>query len=99
MAELAAAWGDLNLYGLPDGGYLWGREFQVLPSGTMADSSQILHGLIGVTAEPIGGKKCRYLPDARLRIYGTRGTDTEALEGYQDELADLFNAQRETREA
>jgi hypothetical protein len=47
------AWGDRNLYQLPDGGHLWGREFQVLPSGSMFGAGGILNGLIGVDARPL----------------------------------------------
>lgn len=98
MAEVAAAWGDLNLYELPAGGYLWGREFQILPSGSMFGAAQVLHGLIGVIAEPIGGKRCCYRPGEPLRIYGVRGTDPAELDGYQDELAAEFNEQQAIRE-
>lgn len=96
---MVSAWGGLNLYDLPTGGHLWGREFQILPTGTMADADQALHGLIGVRAEPIEGNRCRYQAGAPLLIYPTRGTDRQGLEAYQDQLAEQFNAQLVAREA
>lgn len=99
MAPITVAWGNASVYELPDGGHIWGREFQILPSGTMAGAAGVLHGLIGLPAEMVGRKRCQVRSDGRLLIYGTRGTDTGCLRGYQDELADGFNAQQVAREA
>ena len=85
------AWGDRNLYQLPDGGHLWGREFQVLPSGSMFGAGGILNGLIGVDARPLDEGHCEIRNGSRLMVYGVRGTDTGELEPYHDDLAEAFN--------
>jgi hypothetical protein len=93
----STAWGDLHLYELPGGAHLWGREFQVLPSGSMSQAGGVLHGLIGVDAKPLGGGKAQVNPGAPLICYGTRGTETALLEPYQDELCESFNAKMAPR--
>lgn len=99
VAPIALAWGELHVYELPDGGHIWGREFQILPSGTMRDAGNVLHGLIGLKAELIDRKRCQVEPGKPLLIYGTRGTDTGVLRQYQDELADGFNEQAAQRQS
>jgi hypothetical protein len=99
MVPISLAWGALNVYQLPNGGHIWGREFQILPSGTMANAAGVLHGLIGLEAEMVDQRRCQVQPDKPLLIYGTRGTDTGVLRAYQDELADGFNAQAAQRQA
>lgn len=98
MDLTAMAWGELSLYELSDGEHIWGREVQLLPSGSMFGAGDVLHGLIGVPAEPIGDNRCHIDAYASLVIYGLRGTDSEELEQYQDELADRFNAQQLSHE-
>lgn len=97
--ELCLAWGELQLFQVPAGGHVWGREFQILPSGTMGNTSGVLHGLIGIEARPIDATRAEVQPGSPLLIYGTRGTDTGALRRFQDELADGFNAQAAQRQA
>lgn len=94
MPETSLAWGGLNLYELPDGGHLWGREFQILPSGSMFGAEQALDGLIGCDAEPVGSSHCEIRQGSPLKIYGIRGTDTGLLSPYSDELAREFNAKQ-----
>lgn len=98
MAETAMAWGDLNLYELPDGGHLWGREVQVLPSGSMLGARGVIHGLVGITAEPVDGSRCQVWPSSPLLIYGVRGSTPDQLRPYQDELAEAFSESRVAQE-
>lgn len=97
--ELCLAWGELQLFQMPAGGHVWGREFQILTSGTMARSGEVLHGLIGMEARLLSASKAQVEPGSPLLIYGTRGTDTGALSRFQDELADGFSEQAEQRQA
>jgi hypothetical protein len=50
MPETSIAWGELQVFQFSDGVHIYGREFQVLPSGTMFGAQQILAGVIGFTA-------------------------------------------------
>lgn len=86
----SVAWGEMHLYEIP-GGHLWGREFQVLPAGTMARADGVLHGLIGVDARPVGGGKAEVKPSSPVKLYGCRGTETALLQSYQDDLCTAFN--------
>lgn len=97
--ELCLAWGELQLFQVPTGGHVWGREFQILPSGTMGRAGEVLHGLIGMKARLISATKAEVERGSPLLIYGTRGTDTGALSRFQDELADGFSEQAEQRQA
>lgn len=82
------AWGAPELYDLPEGRRLWGREFQLLPGGSMLRAGEILHGLIGTELLPCGwGRRQRLPEDAPLLICGLGPTDTDDLLPYQDELA------------
>lgn len=86
------AWGEMHIYEIPDGGHIWGREFQILPAGTMAAAAAMLHGLIGVDAKPLGGGKAEVQPGSPVKLYGTRGTETALLQPYQNELCEAFSA-------
>lgn len=86
------AWGEANVYRLPTGKHLWGREFQILPSGTMFAAADVLDGLVGCDARPLDEKHCEIRNGAKLICYGIRGTETSELEPYQEELAAAFNA-------
>jgi hypothetical protein len=99
MAQTAMAWGDISLYALPGGDHVWGREVQLLPSGTMAGAHGVIHGLVGVAATPIGHNQCKINASSPIVIYGLRGTDADQLKPFQDELAKAFNAQQAAREA
>jgi hypothetical protein len=85
------AWSQMSLYEVPGGGHVWGREFQILPAGTMAAAAGMLHGLIGVDAKPLGGGKAEVRPGSPVKLYGTRGTETALLQPYQDELCEAFS--------
>lgn len=88
----SVAWGEVRLYELTSGGYVWGREFQILPAGTMAAAAGVLHGLIGVDAKAKtkGGEGWEVRMGSPVQIYGTRSTETALLRPYQDELSELM---------
>lgn len=88
------AWGDLCCYEVPRYGHVWGREFQLLPKGSMFHSAGVLHGLIGLPARRIGKTKCEVDIKSPLQVYGVRGTDPKKLEEYYDELAERFSARQ-----
>ena len=94
MASPSLAWGELNLYGLDDGSHLYGREFELLPAGTMFAAGSILHGLIGVEAEPLDGNRCQIRDGALMLVYGLAPTSTEELDGYRDDLVEGFRIQQ-----
>lgn len=98
MTAPTLAWGRQTLYRLPDElGHVLGREFELLPAGTMFAAGTMLNGVVGVAAEPIDAEHCSVEDDAELLIIGTRSTDTDALRGYQDDIADGYR-QREAME-
>ena len=90
MTAPTLAWGDQMLYQLPDDRHLWGREFELLPAGTMFAAGVILHGIIGVEAEPAHEGYAYISEDAPLLILGARGTNTRELEGYQQDIAEGY---------
>lgn len=94
MAAPTLAWGAVNLYKLPSGRHLWGREFDLLPAGTMFAAGAILHGLIGVEAEPIDGKKCSIVQGAPLLLYGMGSTDTRELDAYHNDVIEGFRVKQ-----
>ncbi len=98
MAQTAMTWGELNLYALPGSDHVWGREVQLLPSGSMFGAEDLLHGLVGVPATPLNNGKCQIDPSASLVVYGLRGTMPDQLGPYQEELAEGFSAQQMNRE-
>jgi len=90
MAAPLLAWGDCNLYRLPEEGHLWGREFELLPAGTMFAAGAILHGLIGIEAEPLDEGRCQVNDGAPLVIYGLGSTETRELDAYRDDVLTGF---------
>lgn len=90
MGAPTFAWGEPHLFGLPDGSHVYGREFDLLPAGTMFAASVILHGLAGVQATVDGTNVARVQADAELEIYGIRGTDPEELSLYEAEVAEAY---------
>jgi hypothetical protein len=99
MAAPTLAWGNQNLYRLPDdGGHIFGREFELLPAGTMFAANVILHGVAGVSAEPAHEGHCYIEEGGPLLIVGTRNTSTRELEGYQDDIAEGYRL-REAQQA
>lgn len=94
----AIAWKAPELYELPDDRRLWGREFQLLPGGSMLRAGEVLHGLIGTELMPCGWGRRRELPDpgdVPLLICGINGTDTDDLLSYQEELIAGMDARPE----
>lgn len=90
MASPTLAWGKAHLFRLPDGSHLYGREFELLPAGTMFAAGVILHGIIGATAI-IGADNIARVPsDAELAIYPTRNTDEGELQLYEAEITEGF---------
>lgn len=85
------AWGQMSLYEVPGGGHVWGREFQILPAGTMAQATGMLHGLIGADARPLDGGRAEVRTGSPVKLYGCRGTETGDLMAYQNELCEAFS--------
>lgn len=98
MGAATLAWGKPHLFSLPDGSHLYGREFDLLPSGTMFAASVILHGLVGVPAKVGSDNVAKVSRDARLCVYGIRGTDPAELSLYQDEVLEAYRI-RELQDA
>ena len=90
MTAPSLAWSDVNLYKLPSGDHLWGREFELLPAGTMFAAAAILRGLIGVEAQPLDERRCQIHDGALLVIYGLDDTETRELDAYRDEILEGF---------
>lgn len=90
MAAPTLAWGKLHLFLLPDGSHLYGREFELLPGGTMLAAGVILHGLAGVEAMVGSDNVARIDADAITEVHPVRGTCPEELEGYLDDVIEGF---------
>lgn len=84
------AWGKQHLFSLPDGSHLYGREFELLPAGTMFAAGVILHGIIGAPASVGADNVARIAHDAQLVIYPVRDTDPEELQLYQSDITESF---------
>lgn len=84
------AWGKAHLFQLPDGSHLYGREFELLPAGTMFAAGVVLHGIVGATAIIDGSNCARVEADATLVIYPTRQTDGPELELYQADIVEQY---------
>ena len=90
MAEPTLAWGEAHLFELPDGQHIYGREFELLPAGTMMAAGAILHGICGVTARVGRDQVARVQADAVPEVYAIRDTTTEELNGYVEQVAEGF---------
>lgn len=90
MAAPTLAWGECHLFGLPDGRHVYGREFALLPAGTMFAASVILHGIIGAPATVDDDNVARVAADAPLIMLPTRTTDGDELSIYRDDVAEGF---------
>lgn len=90
MTSVSLAWGEPHVFGLPDGTYLYGREFDLLPTGTMFSAGVILHGIAGVEATVEDDNVARIAADAQLELYSSRGTEPEELEPYEDDVIESF---------
>lgn len=95
------AWGEpeaFQIEGLEDAGttatadsVLWGREFDLLPTGSMANAHLMLHGILALRARRISATQVE-ITDDRVLMVGTRGTNTDDLIKHQEVLLDLFSA-------
>lgn len=90
MGAPTFAWGEPHLFGLPDGSHVYGREFDLLPTGTMFAASVILHGLAGVQATVDNCNVARVAANAELEIYGIRGTDPDELSMYDEQVREAW---------
>lgn len=83
------------MYRLPNPpGHLFGREFELLPAGTMLAAGSLLSGVIGVAAEPEGESHCYIEEGSPLLIIGARGTSTRELECYQDDIVEAYRVRQ-----
>lgn len=78
------------VFGLPSGLHIWGRQFELLPGGTMFSAASILTGVIGVEAQPLRDQQYKISQDARVLICGTEQTNTRELEVYKDDIAESY---------
>lgn len=91
MRAPTLAWGEELLYRLPGSRQcIFGREFELLPAGTMLAAGALLHGVIGARAKPTRNGSHQIDEDAELLIVGTRTTSTRELEGYVDDIAEGY---------
>jgi hypothetical protein len=98
MAAPTLAWGKYHLFGLPDGSYVYGREFELLPAGTMFAAGVILHGIIGAEAV-IGSDSIARIPrDAQMQIMAIRDTDSDELQIYCEDIKEGYRL-RELQDA
>lgn len=98
MAAPTVAWGELHLFGFPDGSHVYGREFELLPAGTMFAAAVILHGIIGARAVIGSDKIARIAHDAVMEIYPIRETDPAELKLYEDDINESYRL-RELQDA
>lgn len=95
MTAPVLAWGEQSLYHLPGPpGHVFGREFQLLPAGTMFAAGALLSGVIGVAAEPAHHGHCFIREGTPLLIIGARGTETRELEGYQHDIVEAYRVRQ-----
>jgi hypothetical protein len=98
MAAPTLAWGKLHLFLLPDSSHLYGREFELLPGGTMFAAGAILHGLAGVEATIDRDNVARVEAEACVDVHPVRGTCPEELAVYLDDVIEGFR-QRQLQDA
>lgn len=99
MPETSVAWGELQIFEFSDGAKIYGREFQVLPSGSMFDAQSTMAGVIGFTACKAAPGQWSVATGDPLMVYGIRGTDPTGLVPYYRELIDLFKAKQVGQQA
>jgi hypothetical protein len=76
-------WGKPDLHETPDHQHIWGRAFEILPSGTMLGADEILRGVIGRVVA-LAGTNAK----ATILLCGTGLTATEELLPFRQQLAD-----------
>ena len=80
MTAPVLAWGPEGAYDVPTiDGHVYGREFELLPAGTMFAARSMLSGVIGVDVS-----------GSRLVITGFRTTTGRELEGYTDDIVEAY---------
>ena len=79
MTAPTLAWGPEGAYDVPTFGRVCGREFELLPAGTMFAARSMLSGIVGVDET---GK--------RLVITGFRTTTGRELEGYTADIVEAY---------
>lgn len=93
---IVIAWGQFELHQVGNDRYLAGKEFQIIPGGTMFEASNVLHGLIGYNAVLTDGNE--YAMGAQIILCGLRGTKTECLADAENEIVTAFISQEVTAE-
>jgi hypothetical protein len=99
MPETSVAWSDLQVFQFSDGANIYGREFQILPSGSMFGARDVMAGVIGYTADKAAPGQWSVATGDPLMVYGIRGTDPAHLMPYYSELMDLFKAKQVGQQA
>lgn len=93
------AWGSSSTFPTGPGDHcVWGCEFELLPSGTMRDARQILHGVVGQRARKLTPSKIELL-DGAMVMLGIRGTSTDQLLPHQQELINSYQAVPQGRQS
>jgi len=90
MSAPTVAWGAATLYRLPNGEHIYGREFELLPAGTMMAADAILCGICGVVAKVGADNIARVHADAEPEVYAIRDTTCEELDDYGEEVIEGF---------
>jgi hypothetical protein len=98
MTAPTVAWGAARLFQLPNGEHLWGREFELLPAGTMMAAGAILHGLAGLEATVDRDNLARVPAGSAPVVYAIRDTTTEELEAYGTDVLESYR-QRQLQDA
>lgn len=71
---------------------LHGTEFQLLPSGSMFNAKDIIHGLVGFVIET-SGTKSRLLKNEPPTVFMFNQSEDE-VKPYFDIIADLFKVEK-----
>lgn len=90
MTAAAVAWDEASVFQLPDSGYVWGYEFELVPAGTMFAGQCLLHGLLCLEAQSDGEDNYSIVGSDDWMLIGTRDTETRELEGYVDDIKVAF---------
>ena len=77
------AWGEPALHLTPDHQHIWGRAFEILPSGTMLGADGLLQGVIGRGIALAGIDT-----SAEILLCGIGLTATEELLPFRQQLVD-----------
>jgi hypothetical protein len=84
MTAPVLAWGPEQAFDVPSiEGHVYGREFELLPAGTMFAAGSLLSGVIGVTET-----------GSQVVITGYRATMGRELEGYRDDIVTAYRVRQ-----